>query len=303
MAADPPARQPRRRVAPPLPAAIEPPRVSASMPSNHTATASGEAAVAPRKASRSAKKRRARSVGPDLHRGTGHLPRRPRRGRTSVLFGRAGAPFIAMPGPGAMLSTQSGPRGPPTPRRRPMRHTRLRAVAFAIGTLALAPAFTAPAAHAEVDGILNVSYDIARELYAALDEQFSADFQAETGRPIKVDQSHAGSSKQARAIMEGPAGRRRHLQPGHRRPDPRRQRLRRRRLAGAAAEQRLALLLAARLRRPRRQPEGHRRTGATSPATTCRSSSRTPRPPATAATPISPPAPGRTRSTAATKRR
>jgi len=84
-----------------------------------------------------------------------------------------------------------------------MRHTRLRAVAFAIGTLALAPAFTAPAAHAEVDGILNVSYDIARELYAALDEQFSADFQTETGRPLKVDQSHAGSSKQARAIMEG----------------------------------------------------------------------------------------------------
>ena len=84
-----------------------------------------------------------------------------------------------------------------------MRHTRLKALAFAIGTLALAPAVSAPPAHAEVDGILNVSYDIARELYAAIDESFSADWQAEHGTAMKVDQSHAGSSKQARAIMEG----------------------------------------------------------------------------------------------------
>ena len=83
-----------------------------------------------------------------------------------------------------------------------MTPTRFRALAFAIGTLALGPGF-APAAHAEVDGILNVSYDIGRELFAAIDEQFSADFEAEHGRPLKVDQSHAGSSKQARAILEG----------------------------------------------------------------------------------------------------
>lgn len=79
---------------------------------------------------------------------------------------------------------------------------RLQALVLAIGALAFVPAFTAPA-RAEVDGILNVSYDIARELYAAIDQEFSADFQAENGRPLKVDQSHAGSSKQARAIMEG----------------------------------------------------------------------------------------------------
>jgi sulfate transport system substrate-binding protein len=84
-----------------------------------------------------------------------------------------------------------------------MRHLRLPAIALAIGTLTLAPAAFPRAAHAEVDGILNVSYDIGRELYAAIDEKFSAAFEAEYGRPLTVDQSHAGSSKQARAIMEG----------------------------------------------------------------------------------------------------
>ncbi len=83
-----------------------------------------------------------------------------------------------------------------------MAPTRLRALALAIGALALGPG-VAPAAHAEVDGILNVSYDIGRELYAAIDEAFVADFEVANGRAISVDQSHAGSSKQARAVMEG----------------------------------------------------------------------------------------------------
>lgn len=73
-----------------------------------------------------------------------------------------------------------------------------RAFALALGVFGFVPA-----AHAEVDTILNVSYDIARELYAAVDEQFSADWEAEHGSPITVDQSHAGSSKQARAVLEG----------------------------------------------------------------------------------------------------
>ncbi len=79
-----------------------------------------------------------------------------------------------------------------------MRHTPLRAAALAIGAIAFAPS-----AHAEVDTILNVSYDIARELYASINESFTADYEAETGAPIAVDQSHAGSSRQARAILEG----------------------------------------------------------------------------------------------------
>lgn len=51
--------------------------------------------------------------------------------------------------------------------------------------------------------ILNVSYDISRELYEQIDKAFVADWKAKTGEDIKVNQSHAGSSKQARSILEG----------------------------------------------------------------------------------------------------
>jgi len=77
-------------------------------------------------------------------------------------------------------------------------HASFRAFALALGAVGFAPA-----AHAEVDTILNVSYDIARELYAAVDSSFSEAYAAEHGTPLKVDQSHAGSSKQARAVLEG----------------------------------------------------------------------------------------------------
>lgn len=48
------------------------------------------------------------------------------------------------------------------------------------------------------DKILNASYDIARELFVAVNEAFIAN-----NPGITVDQSHAGSSKQARAVLEG----------------------------------------------------------------------------------------------------
>ena len=53
------------------------------------------------------------------------------------------------------------------------------------------------------DSILNVSYDIARELFAAVNPVFAEEWNAKTGRDVTVEQSHAGSSKQARAILEG----------------------------------------------------------------------------------------------------
>ncbi len=53
------------------------------------------------------------------------------------------------------------------------------------------------------DKILNVSYDIARELFEALNPAFAADWKAKTGRDVTIDQSHAGSSAQARAVLEG----------------------------------------------------------------------------------------------------
>lgn len=51
--------------------------------------------------------------------------------------------------------------------------------------------------------LLNVSYDIARELYVKINDAFTADWQKKTGQAVTVKQSHAGTSTQARAIMEG----------------------------------------------------------------------------------------------------
>ena len=53
------------------------------------------------------------------------------------------------------------------------------------------------------DKLLNVSYDISRELFERLNPVFAAEWKAKTGRDVTIDQSHAGSSKQARAILEG----------------------------------------------------------------------------------------------------
>ena len=58
-------------------------------------------------------------------------------------------------------------------------------------------------AQAQVTSLLNVSYDIGRELYAAVNEAFIPHYEAETGQRITIDQSHAGSSAQARAVLEG----------------------------------------------------------------------------------------------------
>lgn len=69
--------------------------------------------------------------------------------------------------------------------------------------LAATLGLAAPAQANEPDTLLNVSYDIARELFAAINPLFQAHYQAETGRSVTIDQSHAGTSRQARAILEG----------------------------------------------------------------------------------------------------
>ena len=51
--------------------------------------------------------------------------------------------------------------------------------------------------------LLNVSYDIARELYAAVNVEFIKSWKQKTGQDITINQSHAGSSRQARSIIEG----------------------------------------------------------------------------------------------------
>jgi sulfate/thiosulfate transport system substrate-binding protein len=51
--------------------------------------------------------------------------------------------------------------------------------------------------------LLNVSYDPTRELYKAVNEAFAKDWKAKTGENITIEQSHGGSGKQARAVIDG----------------------------------------------------------------------------------------------------
>lgn len=58
------------------------------------------------------------------------------------------------------------------------------------------------AVHAETT-LLNVSYDVTRELFRDINPLFIADWKKTQGEDIVVNQSHGGSSKQARAVAEG----------------------------------------------------------------------------------------------------
>ncbi len=70
---------------------------------------------------------------------------------------------------------------------------------FLVLGAALAGLLAGPAAHAQsTDKLLNASYDIARELFADVNAAFVAKNPGKT-----IDQSHAGTSRQARAIVEG----------------------------------------------------------------------------------------------------
>jgi sulfate/thiosulfate-binding protein len=51
--------------------------------------------------------------------------------------------------------------------------------------------------------LLNVSYDPTRELYQDLNAAFAKYWKAKTGQTVTVEQSHGGSAKQARAVIDG----------------------------------------------------------------------------------------------------
>jgi sulfate/thiosulfate-binding protein len=51
--------------------------------------------------------------------------------------------------------------------------------------------------------LLNASYDPTRELYADYNEAFAAFWKAKTGQDVSIRQSHGGSGKQARAVIDG----------------------------------------------------------------------------------------------------
>ena len=51
--------------------------------------------------------------------------------------------------------------------------------------------------------LLNASYDVAREFYKDINVAFIANYKKATGKDIKIDQAHGGSSAQARAVNDG----------------------------------------------------------------------------------------------------
>ena len=61
---------------------------------------------------------------------------------------------------------------------------------------------TGAAAAADVT-LLNVSYDPTRELYDDINKAFAKECTADTGKTIEINQSHGGSGKQARAVIDG----------------------------------------------------------------------------------------------------
>ena len=77
----------------------------------------------------------------------------------------------------------------------------LHAVVFAIA--ALVAASFATAASAAPPTLLNASYDVAREFYKAIDPAFVRYWKQKTGQDVAVNQSHDGSSKQARSVADG----------------------------------------------------------------------------------------------------
>lgn len=78
--------------------------------------------------------------------------------------------------------------------------SKLKLIKSVAGALLLGSAVNASAAD---QTILNTSYDIARELFASYNPVFQKHWEEKTGQTVEIKQSHAGSSKQARSILQG----------------------------------------------------------------------------------------------------
>jgi sulfate transport system substrate-binding protein len=70
------------------------------------------------------------------------------------------------------------------------------AAALAIAATSVLPAYAATT-------LLNVSYDPTRELYKQINEAFIKDWKTKTGEDVTIQQSHGGSGKQARSVIDG----------------------------------------------------------------------------------------------------
>ena len=71
-----------------------------------------------------------------------------------------------------------------------------------ISVAALAFSLLSTAAMADTS-ILNVSYDVARDVYKDFNPMFQKYWKQKSGEGIEIKQSHAGSTKQVRAVADG----------------------------------------------------------------------------------------------------
>ena len=82
-----------------------------------------------------------------------------------------------------------------------------RVIAIGLVGLGVTAAFlgtrTAPARAEGAVKLLNVSYDPTRELYQDVNAAFGQQWQKKTGQALNVSQSHGGSGKQARSVIDG----------------------------------------------------------------------------------------------------
>src|SRR4029453_5567712 len=80
------------------------------------------------------------------------------------------------------------------------------AMAFMIGGVAAAALALGLATAAQAQKpvtLLNVSYDPTRELYQDVNAAFAAKYKTEKGVTVTIRQSHGGSGKQARSVIDG----------------------------------------------------------------------------------------------------
>jgi len=82
----------------------------------------------------------------------------------------------------------------------PLRLARIRDIVLVLLALGFIVWMTVGAHAAE---LLNVSYDPTRELYKAVNAAFAEDWKAKTGEDVTIKQSHGGSGKQARSVIDG----------------------------------------------------------------------------------------------------
>jgi sulfate/thiosulfate-binding protein len=80
-----------------------------------------------------------------------------------------------------------------------LRKTLIRSLPALVLALGLAP----PAPAAPTVTLLNVSYDPTRELYQDFNQAFARYWRSKTGQTVTVQQSHGGSGKQARSVIDG----------------------------------------------------------------------------------------------------